>query len=233
MTQLLTLQRRSPTTPKHGPLSGMLLPALTGAIVLPLALVSPAFRAHFGAPLSPALQGIFFASIVLMVLHKVESYWAGEFDQCPVYRSQGETDWAQNPRQAVFLGFVPVFLGMLLMAFLAFLGPPWHLVLLTIWLGQGLHEVHHAAKSLARGRAYPGIVTSVLFVGVMTLGLFPLWHDSVIGARGLLYYGYYATLPLVFLGFLAEDRRWIARTPASVWNPRPRAPGQTNRYAAS
>lgn len=204
--------------PKNGPMSGMILPALAAVAVLPLAVLSPAFRSHFAAPLSPTFQWVFLASIVLMALHKVESFWFDEFDQCPVYLTSGQTSWAQNPRKAVFLSFVPTFLGMMMMAFLAFLGPPWHLIIITIWLGQGAHELHHTAKSIARGRAYPGIVTSVLFVGVMSFGLFPMWHDAVLGARGLVFYGYYALLPCVLLGFYLEDRKWISLAPESIWN---------------
>ena len=203
--------------PKNGPLSGMIIPALTAAVVLPLGFFSAGFRSHFAAPLSPAFQWVFGVSIVAMALHKLESFWFEEYEQCPVYLTSGQADWARNPRKAVFLGFVPTFLGMLGVAFLGFLGPPWHLLVMTVWLGQGAHELHHAAKSLARGRLYPGVGTSLFFVGVMWFGVFPLWHDLVIGARGWLFYGPYAALPLVFLGYYLEDRKWISLAPASIW----------------
>ena len=203
--------------PKNGPLSGMIIPALTAAIVLPLGLFSAEFRGHFAAPLSPTFQWIFLASIVAMALHKLESFWFEEFEQCPVYLTSGQTQWARNPRKAVFLGFVPTFIGMLSVAYLAFLGPPWHLLVITVWIGQGAHELHHAAKSLARGRLYPGIATSLLFVGVIWFGVFPQWHDLVLGARGLVFFGAYAVLPLAFLGYYLEDRKWISLAPASLW----------------
>jgi len=209
----------TPSVPRNGLLSGMILPGLAAALAVPLGLLSPAFRSHFAAPLSPEFQGVFLASVVLMALHKVESFWRGEYDQCPVYVSQAQSPSWQNPRKAVFLAFVPIFIGMLLVAYLAFLGPPWHLIILTVWLAQGAHELHHLAKSLARGRLYPGLVTSVLFVGVMSFGLFPRWHDAVLGARGLAFYGYYALLPCVLLGFYLEDRKWISRAPPAIWNP--------------
>lgn len=207
------------TLPKNGPLSGMLLTGLAAAITLPLAIFSPGFRSHFETPLSRELLGVFFVSAVLMALHKLESFWFEEYEQCPVYVTSGETPWAHNPRKAVFLGFVPTFIGMLFVTCLAFLGPPWHLIVLTVWLGQGAHELHHVAKSLSRGRLYPGSVTSILFVGVMWLGLFPLWHDAVFAARGLAFYGTYAALPLVVLAFFLEDRKWIAQAPRSIWSP--------------
>jgi hypothetical protein len=207
----------NPAIPKNGPLSGMIIPALTAAIVLPLGLFSAGFRSHFTAPLSPAFQWTFLASIVAMALHKLESFWFEEYEQCPVYLTNGQAQWAQNPRKLLFLGFVPTFLGMMGFAYLGFIGPPWHLLAMTVWLGQGVHEMHHAAKSLSRRRAYPGIASSFLFVGVMWLGIFPMWHDLVIGARGVIFYGAYAVLPLVFLGYYLEDRKWTSLAPASLW----------------
>lgn len=201
--------------PKNGLLSGMIVPGITAAVVLTLACVSATFRSYFATPMSSAFQWALLGSFVLMALHKLESYWFAEYDQCPVYLSQDTS----NPRKAVFLAFVPIFIGMLFFAFMGFFGPPWHLIAITVWLGQGIHEMHHTAKSLARARAYPGIVTSVLFVGLMTFVLFPMWHDAVIGARGLVFYGYYAVLPLVFAGFYFEDRKWISLAPPSIWNP--------------
>ena len=61
--------------PKNGPLSGMIIPALTAAVVLPLGLFSAGFRSHFAVALSPTLQRLFLASAMNMALHKLESYW--------------------------------------------------------------------------------------------------------------------------------------------------------------
>ena len=208
--------------PKNGPLSGMLIPALTAAVVLPLGFFSTAFRSHFAAPISPGLLLVFFASIVVMALHKLESFWFEEYEQCPVYLTSGQSAWARNPRKAVFVSFVTTFLGMLAVAFLAFVGPPWHLLMLTVWLGQGAHELHHTAKSLARGRLYPGLGTSLLFVAIMWFGVFPQWHDLVVGERGLVFFGAYALLPLTLLAFYLEDRKWISFAPPALWRaPRP------------
>jgi hypothetical protein len=207
-----------PSVPKNGHLSGMIIPA-AAAGVLPVALVWPAFRARFAAGLSPAFLGAFLLSAVVMALHKAESFWAGEFDQCPVYLTSGQAAWAQNPRKAIFLAFVPTFIGMLLVASLALIGPPWHLLILTIWLGQGLHELHHSAKSVARRRFYPGVFTSLIFVAVVSFGVFPRWYGAVVGSRGAIFYGYYALIPFVWLAFYAEDRSWISRADPAIWNP--------------
>ena len=209
------------TIPQHGPLAGMIIPALTAAVVLPLAFFSADFRSHFASSLPPALQWLFLASVVTMALHKLESFWFEEYEQCPVYLTSGQAEWARNPRKTLFLGFVPIFLAMLGVAYLAFLGPPWHLIVITVWLGQGAHELHHAAKSLARKQLYPGSGTSLLFVAVIWLGVFPQWNDLVIGARGAFFYGAYALLPLLFLGHYLEDRKWISLAPISLWRRQP------------
>jgi hypothetical protein len=83
----------------------MITPAVVAAIVFPLSMLSDSFATHFTAPLSLELQVTFFASLVVMVLHKIESHWCNEYDQCPVYVSQA----VDNPRRAIFsLGPFPL-----------------------------------------------------------------------------------------------------------------------------
>ena len=50
----------------------------------------------------------------------------------------------------------------------------------------------------------------------MSFAVFPMWDPAVIGVRGLIFYGYYALMPLVLL---VEDRKWISKAPESIWNP--------------
>src|SRR3954447_788531 len=97
--------------PKNGLLSGMIITAVTGAFVIPLGLLVPSFRARFAAPMSLELMHLFFASLVLMAAHKVESYWFKEYEQCPVYLTSGRASWAQDPKQAIFVSFVTTFIG--------------------------------------------------------------------------------------------------------------------------
>jgi hypothetical protein len=197
----------------------MLLTGATAVVVVSLGLACSAFLERFKAPMSPALLRAVGCSIVIMALHKAESFWFDEYDQCPVYVTAGASSWTANPRKAVFVSFVPTFIGMLALLFLALAGPPWHLVIVTIWMGQGLHEIHHSAKTLARRRIYPGLFTAILFVAVQSFWLFPLWHDLVIGSRGAFFYGYYALLPFIFLAFYIEDKSWIRQAPRDIWHP--------------
>jgi hypothetical protein len=201
--------------PKNGPLSGMVITAVAAFVVMPLAFAYEPVREHFEKPLSPSLRAMFLVTVVLMALHKAESYWFHEYDECPVYLTSGRAV-ADNPRRAIFVGFVPTFVGMTFVLYLAFLGPPWHLLLFVVWLAQGLHEVHHLAKTLARKKLYPGVFTAIAFVLTMTFGVFPLWHDEVVGARGALFYAYYAAVPVLLAAYYLEDRRWTSRAAVAL-----------------
>ena len=197
--------------PKNGPLSGMIITALAALILIPLGFFYAPFAEKCNHPLSSPLQKLFFVSLILMAIHKLESFYAEEYDHCPVYLTSGEAPWATNPRKTIFLSFVPTFIGMLFFAYFAFLGPPWHLILIALWLAQGLHETHHVAKSCARKKIYPGFYSAIAFVGVMSFGVFPLWNDLVFAERGIVFTLYYALLPLILLGYYLEDRAWYQK----------------------
>lgn len=197
--------------PKNGLLSGMILTFATIIVVIPLCLFSASFAQKFNHSLTPQLQQFFFLSILLMAIHKLESFFAKEYEHCPVYLTSGKSAWAQNPREAIFLSFVPTAVGMLFFLYLTILGPPWHLVFLTVWLAQGLHEIHHLAKSLARRKIYPGLYSSIAFVLVVSFGIFPLWHDLVFAQRGVFFKTYYLMLPVILAAFYFEDRIWFQK----------------------
>lgn len=197
-------------------LSGMAIPALVAGIVIPLGFFSEVFRQHFNLPLTPQLLQLLLVSILLMVLHKGESFFSKEYDECPVYKTADNAPWTQNSCKAIFISFVGTFLGMLFLLYLAMLGPPWPLILFCIWLSQGLHEMHHAAKSLARKKIYPGLFTSLLFVALQSFWMFPTWHDVVFETRGVFFFVYYALLPLIFVAFFAEDKLWLTKLSSSA-----------------
>jgi hypothetical protein len=207
--------------PRNGPLSGMALTAAAAAASFSLPLLSDAARERFSTPIGDDVAALFLVSALVMAAHKVESYLEREYAVCPVYITQSRS-WGSDPARAIFLSFVPTFLGMLVLLALAMIGPPWHLAIVTVWIAQGLHELHHVAKSIARRRFYPGLFTALLFIAVQSGLLFPRWHDLVVGARGAIFVAYYALLPLVLVGYYLEDRRWTARAPRRIWDPRAR-----------
>ena len=206
----------SPIPPANGLLSGMILTGIAAFASTSAVFLSPTLFAHFDHPLTPAIRWLFYASALVMMIHKAESFYCGEYDVCPVYLTSGRARVAENVRRAIFVSFVTTFLGMLAMVCAALSGPPWHLILIATWLGQGIHELHHSAKSLARGGMYPGVYSSWAFVTLMSFAVFPRWYESVTGSaeRGLGFYLYYSALPLVFAAFYQEDRVWIRRMTA-------------------
>jgi len=65
------------------------MPVVT-ALVLPLsAALFPSFRAKFDLASDSELLAYFWISALRMTIHKLESYYCGEYDRCPVYLTAG------------------------------------------------------------------------------------------------------------------------------------------------
>ncbi len=196
--------------PGNGLLSGMVLTWGTALVLVPLGLFHGPTIALLDHPPSNALIDVFGLSILVMVLHKVESWITGEFDACPVYLTTGRARWAKNVREAQFTMFVATFLGMLILVWLAFKGGHWPMLMLGIWIAQGQHELHHTAKSLSRRRYYPGTATGLVFVATIALGVFPTWCD-ILGIGAAWRAAFLGAMPVTLLAFYLEDRWWIGR----------------------
>jgi hypothetical protein len=209
VTVLREQPMQQPAIPKNGLLSGMIITQAAAVIAIVSGLFVPGVDRLFAAAPSKPLLDVLLASVVLMTAHKIESYFTGEFDQCPVYLTVGR-GWEQNVRRAGFTVFVTAFLGGMFLLSLGLRGPPWPLLLMSIWCAQGLHELHHTAKSLVRRRYYPGTVTGILFTVMIDVAFFPLWYRSLPIASDAPLIAFYACQPLVLLAFYLEDRRWFA-----------------------
>jgi hypothetical protein len=197
--------------PNNGPLSGMIITGISAVLALLLGLFVPSSHPVFAAPATDRLLDAFLITILAMVVHKVESYWTGEYARCPVYLTSVHRARGQHPGRLLFQGFVPAVLGGLVLLYFMMRGPPWVLLLLLVWLGQGLHEWHHAAKTLAERRYYPGTVSGLLFVGLMDGLLYPAWSDALPVEPGGWLSAYYAAQPVMFAAYWLEHRGWIAR----------------------
>lgn len=197
--------------PPNGLLSGMILPAIAGVCAVIVGLFCPEMASVFNTPITVPLLNGFGISILLMVVHKIESYFTYEYNVCPVYLTNGQKSWAQNPRQAIFVAFVGTFLLMMGAVFLVMKGGVWPRLLLSIWLAQGLHEWHHSAKSLAQRSYYSGTVSALLFVLHIDFCVAPLWFDTLLLSaeiKTLALQMYYGIQPVVFIGFYLEHRKW-------------------------
>lgn len=204
------------SVPKNGLLSGMIVTILTAVVVVPLGLFSESFRQRFIAAPSDALIEGFLISIVGIILHKAESYWFREWEHCPLYLTSRQSSWGRDPGQALFVGFVSTLLVMVVLLFLMMKGEPWPLILMSILIAQGLHEIHHSAKSIARRYLYPGTVTSILFVGLVGFWVYPAWYSQVLGEKVGVFYMYYLLWPVLFTAFYFEDRNWYAKAAQSI-----------------
>ncbi len=196
--------------PKNGILSGMVLTYGSGIVAGIIGLGIPSWRAVFEAEASPQLLNYFLVSIFVLIAHKVESYFWGEYDACPVYRTLGEGAKA-NPRQQTFLTAIPLMMIGLLLVAMVMRGSPWVLLFFLIWAGQGLHEWHHLAKTLAARRYYPGLFTGLAFVGSVALLVFPAWVESLGVDRTWWYRIYYGLHPVIIIAFYLEHRGYLAK----------------------
>ncbi len=193
--------------PRNGVLSGMAITYVTAIVAIAAGLAAPSDPTFMRAPSGPLLDG-FLVSLAVMAVHKAECYWTREYEVCPVYVTAAR---GRDPRQTLFIGFVVTFLAMMGFVFLVLRGPPWPLLMLAVWLAQGLHEIHHAAKSAAQRSYYPGTATALLFVAAIDLLVFPRWYAllEIDGRLGL--HAFYAVQPIVFVAFWLEHRRWLGR----------------------
>jgi hypothetical protein len=195
--------------PKAGLLSGMAVTWITASIALGVGLFVPSLHPIFAGTASLRLQNLLLISIGLMVAHKIESYYTREFDHCPVYLSLKQAGWARDPRQAVFVTFCSVFLALMIVIALAMRGPPWLLLLPAVWCAQGLHEMHHFAKSLARRSYYSGTATGLCFVLFIDLVFFPAYVGELGIDGAALRWAFYLAQPPLFAAFVVEDLRWL------------------------
>lgn len=200
--------------PKNGLLSGMVVTWATALAAVAAGLFVARLHPYFAQVPSHELVSLYVASIVLMCAHKVESYWTGEFEQCPVYETLARAPWASDVRRATFAVFCSMFLAAMFLSYLVLRGAPWPLLLMSVWCAQGLHEIHHGAKSLARQRYYPGTTTALLFTLFMDLSFFPVYAGHLGGLPPWWIGLYYAAQPLLFAAFYVEDRQWLARRAA-------------------
>jgi hypothetical protein len=213
------------TIPKNGLLSGMIITQAAAVTAILAGLFVPGADLVFAGFPPRFVLDVFLGSVVLMTVHKVESYYFGEFEVCPVYLTVGKS-WEKNVRRAGFEVFVSAFLGGMFLLALALRGAPWPLLLMSVWLAQGLHEIHHLAKTLVRRRYYPGLVSALLFTALIDVALFPNWYAALHVESQLGFYAYYAVQPLVLLAFFLEDRKWFAAFRALPQNSDQELPAQ-------
>jgi hypothetical protein len=199
--------------PRAGILSRMAITWSTALAILLVGLAVPSMHPIFAGPPSAKLVNLLLLSVGLMAVHKVECYATREWEQCPVYLGIPSARWARGVRETAFVVFCSLDVAYMLLIALALRGPPWTMLVMAILCAQGLHELHHPAKSLARRRYYPGTASAVLFVLFMDLWFAPEYFAQLRLPFAKPLAWYYLAQPVVLLAFWLEDRAWLAAWP--------------------
>lgn len=194
--------------PSNGLLSGMIITWLSVVGILFWGIFFPSWMTPFFVNPSPEFLNAFLVSIIIMAIHKYESFYFEEYNHCPVYLTSGRKTWAKNSREAIFLPFVGTFLGLTFLLYFSLCGQPWTMLIPIVWLAQGLHEIHHSAKALAQKKYYPGTVSSIVYVLQINLLLYPAWWNALAASNQAVFYFYYLVQPFVFAGFYFEHRQF-------------------------
>jgi hypothetical protein len=188
---------------------------ITALAALATGLFIPRLHPVFAASPSSRLLDLLVISVIIMGVHKVESFFTREFDHCPVYLGLRSGRFGGDPLALAFFTFCAVFLAMMVLVALAMRDAPWPLLVISIWCAQGLHELHHAAKSLSRRRYYPGTITGLLFTAFIAAAFVPAYLACLDVDGTAVHTVYLAAIPVLFCGFYLEDRAWFRRATGS------------------
>lgn len=199
--------------PRAGILSRMVITWSTALAILLVGLAVPSMHPIFAGPPSTRLLNLLLLSVGLMAVHKIECYATREWEQCPVYLGIPSAPWARGVRETAFVVFCSLDVAYMLLIALALRGPPWAMLVMAILCAQGLHELHHPAKSLARRRYYPGTASAILFVLFIDLLFAPEYFARLRLPSGNALVWFYVVQPMVLVAFWLEDRAWLAAWP--------------------
>ena len=115
------------------------------------------------AALGPARLGrmplLFFIGSVLMVVHKLESLWQGEYLIDPNYAAMA--GYLAEPKYALVALIVTLVMNYALVLGMSH-GGRGPLVVFGVAAVVYSHEIHHFVRSLVRGGYYPGTATGVV-----------------------------------------------------------------------
>ncbi len=122
---------------------------------------------------SGRMKGWFFASVMLMLVHKVECWFLQEWQDSRFFLWVYELTptLSTDPRdafgEAVFLVFVTWLFAGLLMGYALMRGGWGPLLALGAWGATLLLETHHVLRSLRTGDYYVGTLTAALYIVLM------------------------------------------------------------------
>lgn len=207
---------RGGVSPQSRVLSAMAFPFGVAALWFCVAVIHPPSLDHVEAAFTGSLRRAFLLTLLLMGVHLGERI---------AFRSPRRPEPPTIAPEAPFLvGFALGLLPMLVMLYLALLGPPYHVVLLTIWIATGHQVALRIGEALAQRRPIPGTFSGVIFTTTMGLLLFPAAHDLVFATRGIPFQGYYFSLGLTLLFPALRARRTKRQRSSASTQRRPDPP---------
>ena len=109
------------------------------------------------------MKTVFIISIVLMLLHKIESFYTNEYHACPVYERLARE--ARTVQEALFKTFCTcLFVALVIILAIWQWGDRAITILLVIWAFTFVHEIHHPVQTFISGSYYSGTVTAWAYV---------------------------------------------------------------------
>lgn len=121
----------------------------------------PSFAKNF--TFNQEIKDSLFVSILLMNLHKFESYYQKEWVHTKIFGSNSLVFTRESAQRLIYITFVGTFLLMLIPAYLVLNSSTTQALVFLVWSAQGYVELHHLAKTIFRGYYYPGTFTGLLF----------------------------------------------------------------------
>ena len=129
---------------------------------------------HYEFPkVSEHMKFSMFISLILMFMHKVESYYTREWTVCRFYSGLKKISFLQEHGEIVFLVFCTTFLLSTILMLLMICYEQWIHYNLLIWGCQLINETHHISKAIMRKAYYSGSYSAVLLVLWANLHYFP------------------------------------------------------------
>jgi len=117
-----------------------------------------------------AIKRDMIITFILMILHKVESYYTEEWLHCPFYKAVGEKiPGGKN----TFLVFCSTFIILTHLVFMQICDNDWNYYIVAVWGGAMINEIHHVSKTFVYSTYYSGCVTAYFMVLYSMFIFFP------------------------------------------------------------
>ena len=124
-------------------------------------------------PVSKKMWIYLIISFLLMVIHKIECFFTGEYLVAPFFKwIQG---YVHSIPEAIFFTFIFWFFLLMIVVILLLRGGLWPLILLSLYGLMFAVEFHHILRSVESRAYYSGSFSAVAFI----LWGIPYWRELI------------------------------------------------------